>query len=188
MPNSRIAAMGAAHAWITRINRLIGSAVAWLTLAMVVVTSSVVVMRYGFGKGSIALQESITYMHCMVFMLGAAMTLSRGGHVRVDILYRNWPPRRQALVDLLGTLLLLIPFMVFTILSARGYIADSWSVREGSMESGGLNAVYLLKSLIPVMALMLILQGIAEALRSILVLLGHEAPEGHPSMPREELI
>ena len=181
MDKRRARRLHAVYELIGRLNGWIGRGVAWLTLLMVGLTALVVGLRYGLGQGSVALQESVTYLHCMVFMLGAAMTLERGGHVRVDIFYRDWSVPRRALVDLLGSLLLLIPLMIFTLYSCWGYVADAWAVRESSIEPGGLHGIYLLKTLIPVMAVMLLLQGVADALRNALVLAGLEHGEARPS-------
>ncbi len=159
---------------INRLNEWIGRAIAWLTLAMVVVTFTVVLFRYLFNTGWIAMQESITYMHALVFMLGAAYTLRHDGHVRVDIFYQRFGPRGRAWVDLLGTLLLLLPFMLFIAWVSWEYVAISWELEEGSREAGGLPGVYLLKTAIPLMALSVLLQGGALALRAVLVLLGQE--------------
>ncbi len=120
------------------------------------------------------MQEAVSYLHAAVFMLGAAYTLKHDGHVRVDIVYRRLSYRGKALVYLLGTLLLLLPVCVYILTSSREYVAFSWSLREGSQEAGGLDAVYLLKTAIPVMAMLLLLQGIAIALHSLLQLLGFE--------------
>ncbi|MBK7168244.1 MAG: TRAP transporter small permease subunit [Gammaproteobacteria bacterium] len=188
MDKRRARRLHAVYELIGRLNGWIGRGVAWLTLLMVGLTALVVGLRYGLGQGSVALQESVTYLHCMVFMLGAAMTLERGGHVRVDIFYRDWSVPRRALVDLLGSLLLLIPLMIFTLYSCWGYVADAWAVRESSIEPGGLHAIYLLKTLILVMAVMLLLQGVADALRNALVLAGLEHGEARPSLAPEERI
>ncbi|WP_296898622.1 TRAP transporter small permease subunit [Thiohalocapsa sp.] len=91
------------------VNTWVGRVVAWLALAMVLVTFLVVVLRYGFDAGSIALQESVTYMHAMLFMLGAAYTLQLNGHVRVDIFYQRFGPRGRAWVDLLCRLFRRVP-------------------------------------------------------------------------------
>lgn len=155
-----------------------GRGVAWLTAGMVAVTFTVVVLRYLFDLGWIALQESITYLHALVFMVGAAYTLKHDGHVRVDILYRRFGPRGQAVVDLAGTLLLLLPVCAFILLSSWEYVAESWARQEGSPEAGGLPGVFLLKTVIPVMAVLLALQGVSLALRSLLLLTGH--PEAAP--------
>jgi TRAP-type mannitol/chloroaromatic compound transport system permease small subunit len=166
---------------LARIARLIdqlsewtGRAIAWLTLGMVLVTFAVVLLRYLFNTGWIAMQESITYMHALVFMLGAAYTLRHDGHVRVDIFSQKLGPRGRAWVDLLGTLLLLMPVTLFIAWISWEYVAASWALKEGSRETGGLPWVYLLKSAIPLMAGLLLLQGVSLALRSLLVLLGHE--------------
>lgn len=150
------------------INEWLGRLIAWLTLGMVIVTFLVVVLRYGFDLGWIAMQESVTYMHALVFMVGAAYTLKHDEHVRVDIFYRNFRPRTQAWINLLGTLVLLIPTAVFILWSSSDYVSSAWALRESSREAGGLPVVYLLKSLIPVFAVLLLLQSVALALHSLL--------------------
>ncbi len=145
---------------------------AWLALALVAVTFGVVVLRYLFAFGSIALQESSLYLHASLFMLGAAYTLNAEGHVRVDIFYRNLSVRSKALINLSGTLLLLLPFCGFLIWISWDYVAVAWALREGSREAGGLPLVYLLKTLIPLGALLLAIQGISLALRSLIRLIG----------------
>ena len=157
---------------------LTGRLVSWLTLAMVLVTLGVVILRYAFDIGSIALQESITYMHAVVFMLGAAYTLKHDGHVRVDIFYRQRTPRVRAWIDLLGTLLLLMPVCALIFFSSLDYVASSWVIQEGSRQAGGLDGVYLLKTTIPLMALLLFLQGCSTCLHSLLVISGHVVPQG----------
>ena len=154
--------MGRLLAHIERLNIWIGRSVAWLTLVMVLVTFAIVVLRYLFDLGWIWLQESVTWMHAAVFMLAAAYTLASEEHVRVDIFYRNFSARKRALVDALGSLLLLIPFAVFIIYTSWDYVVASWSIRESSAEAGGLIYPFpsLLKTLIPAMAAMLILQAV----------------------------
>lgn len=163
--------------WLDWVNRSIGLLVAWLALAMVLVTFVVVVLRYVFDSGSIALQESVTYMYAILFMLGAAYTLQQNGHVRVDILYQRFSPRGRAWVDLLGTLFLLTPVSVFLLISSWGYVADAWSIREGSREAGGIPGVWLLKSLLVVMPLLMLLQGLVWVLRNGLFLVGVDAAQ-----------
>lgn len=167
------------------LNERLGRAVAWAALAMVLATFAIVLLRYLFNVGWIAMQESVTYLHAALFMLGAAYTLKHDGHVRVDIVYRRLGPRGQAAVDLGGTLLLLVPFCLFIAWVSWEYVAAAWALKEGSREAGGLPAVYLLKSAIPAMALLLLVQGIALALRSLLVLTGHPEATGEHDAPRE---
>jgi TRAP-type mannitol/chloroaromatic compound transport system permease small subunit len=155
-----------------RIDRLIaaiGRAVMWLALAVVLLQFAVVVLRYAFGVGSIWLSESVIYAHAALFMLAAAWTLQANGHVRVDVFYADASPRAKALVDLLGALLLLLPFMAVILWFALPYVARSWSILERSREASGLPLVYLLKTLIPLFALLMALAGIAQAIRAALV-------------------
>jgi TRAP-type mannitol/chloroaromatic compound transport system permease small subunit len=148
---------------ITVFNGRIGAGVSWLTLAMVAVYFGVVVLRYLFSAGSIALQESVTYMHAAVFMLAAAWTLARDGHVRVDIFYSRWSARARDWADLAGSLLFLLPVAVFILAVCIGFVTESWRIRESSAQPGGLPYVYLLKTLILVMAAQLVLQALAQA-------------------------
>jgi len=150
--------------WIDWLAEMTGRLVAWFTLAMVLITFGVVVARYGFGAGSIAVQESITYLHAAVFLLGAAYTLKHEQHVRVDIFYQKMSERRRAFIDIFGVLLFLLPSCGFIFWISLDYVGSSWAIRETSREAGGLALVYLLKTLIPVFALALIAQGIAMVL------------------------
>ena len=169
---------------LERLNSAIGRLVSWLTMVMVLVTFAIVVLRYLFDVGWIWLQESVTWMHAAVFMLAAAYTLAREEQVRVDIFYRDASARRRALVDATGCVLFLLPFAVFLAWSSWDYVQAAWSIREGSREAGGLPypAVPLMKSFIPLTAMLIGLQGIVLLLRSLLVLGGRNAaapPSGH---------
>lgn len=144
-----------------------GKFTALLTAAMVIITCTIVVMRYVLETGSIALQESLTYLHAMVFMGGISFALKRGGHVRVDIFYRNFSPRTQACVDLAGAFLLLIPVCLVIFWLSFDYVVNSWVIQETSNESNGLPWVYLLKTLLLIMPSLLLLQGIAELIKSL---------------------
>lgn len=152
-------------AFIDRLTDITGHAIRWLTGLMALVTVTVVVLRYAFGEGAIALQESITYAHGMVLMLGIAYTLKQDAHVRVDLFYSRLGPRGRARINLLGHCLFLIPVAATILWSSLPYVRASWRIMEGSAEVGGIPAVFVLKTLIPVMAVLLLLQGIAEILR-----------------------
>ncbi len=151
-----------------------GRLIAWLTLTMVLVTFLIVVLRYAFDLGWIALQESVTYQHALVFLLGAAYTFKQQGHVRVDIFYQSFSPKTRALVDLFGGLLLLLPVAGFIFWISWEYVAVSWELKEGSPEAGGIPAVYLLKASMLVMAGLLIIQGIADMLRQLGILFSRD--------------
>jgi TRAP-type mannitol/chloroaromatic compound transport system permease small subunit len=156
-----------------RIDRLttgIGRTVAWLALAVVLLQFALVVARYLFGLGSIWLTEAVIYGHATLFMLAAAWTLRAGGHVRVDVFYAEASPRTRAIIDLLGALLLLLPFAMVLIWLSLPYAARSWDILERSQESSGLPLVYLLKTLIPAFALLMALQGVAQAIRALMAL------------------
>lgn len=155
---------------IDRFSTAIGRAAAWLILFIVLAQFAVVVLRYGFDAGSIRLQESVSYAHALAFLLAAAWTLRLDGHVRVDVFYRVARARTRALVDLLGALFLLLPMAGLILWMSLPYAARSWAILEGSQETAGLPAVYLLKSAIPLFAVLMILQGLAMALRALAVL------------------
>jgi TRAP-type mannitol/chloroaromatic compound transport system permease small subunit len=140
-----------------------GRGVAWLTLAMVALTFAIVVMRYGFNQGWIWLQEGVTYLHATVFMVAAAWAFQTDDHVRVDIFYRGSSPRYKSAVNLAGTLLFLVPFSLFLIIIGWDYVAASWATMEASREAGGLPLVFLLKSLILVLPVLLLLQSWSTA-------------------------
>ena len=145
---------------VDRFTDILGRAISWLTLVMVTMTLVIVVLRYFFETGSIALQESITYLH------------GRGGHVRVDIFYRGFSPRRKALVDLIGGLVFLLPVSLLIFVFSWDYVAASWAIGETSEERSGIQGIYLLKTLLLLMPATLMLQGLAEILRSWMVLMG----------------
>lgn len=157
---------------MNQFNAVVGKSAAWLALAMVVLEFVVVLLRYAFEWGSIALQEGVIYMHASLFMATAAWVLQNDGHVRVDIFYREMNAANKARVNLFGALCLLLPTSLFLLYISWDYVALSWEIREGSKESGGLDAVFLLKSLMPLTAAMLVLQALAQAGQSLLDLRG----------------
>jgi len=157
---------------IDLLNERLGRAIAWLALVMVLVQFAVVVLRYMFGFGSIMMQESVVYPHGILFMAGAGYTLLHGGHVRVDVFYRDASPRTRALVDLIGVVIFLLPVCALIWWGSWSYIHTSWQVLEGSRETSGIQAVYLLKTTILVFTVLMALQGIAMGLRALMVIKG----------------
>src|SRR6185369_96667 len=151
---------------IDRLTAAVGRAAAWLVLAVVLLEFALVVARYLFGLGSIWLSEAAVYAHAALFLLAAAWTLSAGGHVRVDIFYADASVRIKAIVDLAGALLLLMPFALALLYLATPYVARSWTILERSQEASGLPLLFVLKTLIPVFALLMALQGLAQAIRA----------------------
>ena len=136
-------------------------------LAMVLITLAIVVLRYVFSSPAILLQESVVYLHGLAFLLGIPYALKQGAHVRVDLLYAGLTSRRQTVVDLAGHLLLLLPTSAVIFWYSLPYVANSWRVLEGSSEVGGIPAVFALKTLLPIMAALLALQGIAQIAKAV---------------------
>lgn len=161
-------------ATVDRFTDSFGRMLAWLVLLMMLAMAAVVVLRYGLEVGSIALQESITYMHACLFMLSLAYTLKHNGHVRVDIFYQHFSSRQRAWVNSLGGIIFLLPLCLFIVGSSWGFVSQSWAVHEVSTEPGGIPAVFLLKTLIPIMAINLAIQGLTEVLRNTLVLVARD--------------
>jgi TRAP-type mannitol/chloroaromatic compound transport system permease small subunit len=169
-----LATLAALVRFIDRLNDLIGRGIAWLTLAMVLITFSVVILRYVYSIGWVWMQESYVWLHGVVFMVGAGYTLLHNGHVRVDIFYRPKDYRYKAVIDILGSAFLLLPTVALVFGVSLDYVADSWIRLEESREAGGLPGLYLLKSVLLAFCLLLGLQGLALAGRSALALADHE--------------
>jgi TRAP-type mannitol/chloroaromatic compound transport system permease small subunit len=145
-------------------------------LAVVLVQFALVVARYVISYGSIWLTESVTYGHATLIMLAAAWTLKAGGHVRVDVFYAHASERTRALIDLAGSLLLLLPFTLVLLWLSVPYAARSWAILERSQEVGGLPLVFVLKTLLPLFALLMALQGVAQAIRAASTLTRQSVP------------
>ncbi len=155
--------------FLDRLSRITGTVTAWLTLVMVIVTTVIVILRYVFDAGFIWLQESVTWMHAAVFMLGASYTLLNEEHVRVDIFYRSMSEVRRAWVDFLGVLIFLLPLCAYLAYVSWDFAAVSWSIRESSREPGGLAypLISIIKSVVVLMPGAVGLQGISLLLRSL---------------------
>jgi len=171
---------------IDRLTGTIGRTAAWLILVVVLLQFALVVARYGLGLGSIWLTELVIYAHATLIMLAAAWTLSAGGHVRVDIFYGEASPRTRAVIDLVGGVLLLLPFALTLLWLSLPYAARSWAILERSQEASGLPLLFLLKTLLPVFAALMALQGVAQAARALSVLRAPPVTPGldpgvHPS-------
>ncbi|WP_142850332.1 TRAP transporter small permease subunit [Telmatospirillum sp. J64-1] len=171
---------------LDRINATVGAVVMWFAIGMMLIQFGIVIMRYVFGMSFIFLNELELYLHAALFMLGAGFTLLHDGHVRVDIFYGALTPRKRALVDFLGTLILLIPTCIVLLYYTWPFVRRSWQIMEGPLSVGGIPALYLLKSLLPAFAVLVLIQGVALALRSLAVMLGAPAPQKAPQTPVEK--
>lgn len=154
------------------LNRTVGQVSAWLIVGMTLATFATVVLRYVFGLGWIWLQETVLYMHGSLLMIAAGYTLLAGGHVRVDIFYRDWSEERKARVDIIGAIFLLLPVCLLILIKGLPYVFDSFGTLEGSPQPGGLPILFLFKAILILMPLLLLLQGFSQAARSYLFLKG----------------
>ena len=170
--------------FIEKLSEQVGKAVSWLTLLMVILMTLVVTLRYGFNLGWIALQESIIYLHAVTLMLGMSYVLKHDKHVRVDIFYNRYTLQKQAVVNLAGHLLLLIPTCLFIIYISFDYVAQSWQFMEGSQEAGGVPFVYLLKTLIIAMPILLVTQAISDSVVSVKKIRANEQPQDVNKQPQ----
>ncbi len=163
---------------IDSLNERVGRFVSWLVLALVFTTFCIVVLRYLFDLSWVMMQESIVYLHAVIFMLGTAYTLKHDRHVRVDIIYHRCTPTVKAWIDLLGTLFLLLPVAGFILYSSWEYVLNSWDILESSRNSGGLPYVYLLKTTVLFMSGLLILQGLSLLMSKIVCLVEQGGKHG----------
>ena len=150
----------------------LGNVLNLLMIALVCVVIIVVIGRYFFDIGSIALQELTTYLHATIFMLGVSYTLKHDGHVRVDIFYRNFSEKKQALVNVIGGLMFIFPMSIFIGWSSWDYVLASWSIMETSTENNGLPLIYLLKTVMLIMPFLLAIQGLITVAKNLLALYG----------------
>ena len=155
---------------INLINKLIGETVSWLTLFMVLITFLVVVLRYGFNIGFIWMQESVRFMYAAVFLLCAGYTLLKDKHVRVDVLYLNLSERSKAIVDLIGSVFLLLPVCFVIFYYSWSYVINSWQQMEGSIEERGLHLVFIMKTFIWLFAILVSMQSLATIINSFIIL------------------
>ena len=167
---SKIDYLARVSSTIDSFTQRLGKIASWFVSLLVLLVGLIVVLRYGFSFGSIALQESVIYVNAVIFIFGASYTLKTGGHVRVDVFYSRIGEKGKSFINALGALLFLMPAMILIIFTSEDYVMMSWKILERSPESSGLPFVYLLKTLILVMAMLLALQGVSELLKSWRVL------------------
>jgi len=160
--------------WISRWIKQWGQACALLSFGTMGLSCLIVLFRYFFNFGSIALQELVIYLHAITFLFCAAYTFQKDKHIRVDIFYQKCSPQTKAYINLIGTLCLLWPFLILITWSSWDYIFTSWRIKEGSSDAGGLPFVYLLKTAILGMVFLLTLQSFADIIKQLNVILKSE--------------
>ena len=154
------------------INGHVGRAVAWVTLLVVLVQFTVVVMRYVFGIGSLNMQQSVVYLHAVVFMVAAGYALLDDAHVRIDIFYAKFQPRRRAQINFFGSVCVLLPICAVIGIQAWPYVLSSWQALEGAPEGVGIQGIFVLKTVLLIYPALLAIQGLSLAIRSLFEILG----------------
>jgi len=150
---------------IDGLNTAIANMVRWFALFMVLIQFFIVLGRYVFGVNSIAAQESVLYLHATLFMVGAGYTLLVDKHVRVDVFFANLSQAAQRRIDIFGHIFLLLPSMAALLYWSWPSVRNSWRILEGPLSVGGIVAVFLLKSLIPLFCVLVMLQSVALLIR-----------------------
>jgi len=178
--------------WIDRINEWTGRAVYWMALVMVGIGAFNAIARSldkytGLGLSSNSWLELQWYLFSLVFLLGAAYTLKHDDHVRVDVLYSNLSRKGRAWINILGTLLFLVPFCVLVLVMSWDFVVNSWAILEQSSDPGGLPR-YPIKTVIPIALVLVLLQGVSLTIREIAVLRGDaRAAEDDPDATRPKI-
>lgn len=156
--------------YLDKLNCVIGNVAAWFSLIMAVIVTILVAARNIGGWGSVAAQESVLYFHSAMFLLCLGYTAFKEGHVRVDIFYQRFQKTPRAWVDIFGHIVFLMPFAVFLLLTSWPYTQQSWKILEGSSSANGLDLVFILKSFIPVSAILLCVYVISDTLKKLAII------------------
>ena len=151
-----------------------GKIVSWLSIILVAIIGVDVLLRYAFNKSTAALFELEWHLFAIIFMIGSAYTLKYDKHVRVDVFYTNFSVKRKAWVNLIGTVFFLIPFCVVIISTSIPFVIASYNIMESSADPGGLPYRFIIKATIPIGISLLLLQGVSELLKSLIVILNKE--------------
>ena len=157
---------------IERFIECLGRVTSWLIAGLLFNVVVVVLLRYVFNISITAIQESIVYLHATIFMLGICYAFQQNAHVSIDFLNTRLPIQWRIWIRISGNLLLLMPFGVSLLWFSQDYVAYSWSLREHSAETDGLPIVFVLKTLIPVLAITLLLVGITDTIQQLKVFRG----------------
>ena len=136
-----------------------------LLLAMITMIFISVICRFFFNVNFIALQELIMYFHATIFMFGISYALKKDAHVKIDIIYNILPKKIKTYISIASILLFILPMSIFLIYISIGMTIQSWSIFEGSSEAGGLDLVFILKTIIPLTGILILLQSISQLLK-----------------------
>ena len=155
---------------IEKIINIISKLLVYILLSMIGLVILTIFLRYFFSIGSISIQELIMYFHASIFMLGISYTYKENSHVKIDIFYNKLSEKNKKILSIIGGILLIIPFGIFIIFISFDMVSSSWSIFEGSSEAGGLDLVFILKSLIPLSGFLILLQALSELFKNLQIL------------------
>ena len=143
-----------------------GKISSWFSLALVLLISTDVLLRYVFNFSTAALYEMEWHLFAIIFLLASPYTLQKNKHVRVDVFYNNFSKRKKNIIDLIGNIIFLIPFSFIIFYTSLPFVADSYSILESSPDPGGLPYRFIIKSIIPIAFFLLMIQGILNAIKN----------------------
>tara|TARA_B100000902_G_C26588270_1_gene564539 strand:- start:60 stop:554 length:495 start_codon:yes stop_codon:yes gene_type:complete len=154
---------------IDKLTDNIAKGLLYILIVLIVLVFSTVFFRYVFNMSYIIIQEIIMYLHALIFMFGISYALKENSHVKIDVLYNSLNKRTQRVISIVGLVSFILPTALFIIYISIDMVTQSWMILEGSSEAGGLNLVFILKSLIPISGVLIFLQGISELIKHIRV-------------------
>ena len=154
---------------IDKLTDNIANGLLYILIVLIVLVFTTVFFRYVFNMSYIIIQEIIMYLHALIFMFGISYALKENSHVKIDVLYNTLNKRIQRVISIAGLVSFILPTALFIIYISIDMVTQSWMILEGSSEAGGLNLVFILKSLIPISGVLIFLQGISELIKHIRV-------------------
>ena len=154
---------------IDKLTDNIANVLLYILIALILLVFFTVFFRYVFNMSYIIIQEIIMYLHALIFMFGISYALKENSHVKIDVLYNTLNKRIQRVISIAGLVSFILPTALFIIYISIDMVTQSWMILEGSSEAGGLDLVFILKSLIPISGILIFLQGISELIKHIRV-------------------
>ena len=161
--------------YLDQLNKRIGQTAIWLLPLMICLAFAIVVLRYGFNYGRVDMQEGVVYLHVFILSLCMGYTMRLEGHVRVDVFYNRLQEKTKTKIDLVGNLIFLLPTCAAIVFYSIDYVATSWHLLERSQEAAGLPFIFVLKTMVPVMAALLLWQGMIRIIRQVCLVLDSKA-------------
>jgi TRAP-type mannitol/chloroaromatic compound transport system permease small subunit len=167
-----------------KLNKLIdwlGNILVVILLLMIINVFYDVIMRYAFHNSSIAMQEMEWHLFSIVILFGVSYSLKEDAHVRVDFVYDRLSVKTRAMINIIGTILFLIPFTILIIYGSYPFVMDSYTTNETSSDPGGLKYLWMIKAAIPVAMTVLLIEAIHYIIKNINIYRGiEELPKEDP--------